>query len=221
MSTAGSGVRKVGNAALPEQRARLRAPASSPIQQVSSGLWLRPGALDHRARRPRRLGHRLRGEDRQHAVDARRPRDRHRVRRRSAPASASPIRSIGLPCDQFGGSACFSASSVAARQLGERDAEVGGAVGGHHARAAAVGDRSPAGCRAGAPGASSACAAANSWPMVFTRTTPARRTAASKTSSAPTSAPVCDIAAREPAGWRPDLHQQSPASRAPRRAARS
>ena len=41
--------------------------------------------------------------------------------------------------------------------------------------------------------------------MVCTRTTPARRTAASKASSEPTSEAVCDMAALEPAGWRPTL----------------
>jgi hypothetical protein len=41
--------------------------------------------------------------------------------------------------------------------------------------------------------------------MLPTRTTPVRRTTASKMSSLPTMAPVCDTAAREPAGWRPDF----------------
>jgi len=45
----------------------------------------------------------------------------------------------------------------------------------------------------------SALAAVNSCVMVCTRTTPARLTAASNTSSAPTSDAVCDIAAMEPA----------------------
>ncbi len=49
----------------------------------------------------------------------------------------------------------------------------------------------------------SACAAATSWPILPTRTTPARLTAASNTSSVPTMAPVCETAARDPAGCRP------------------
>src|SRR5450830_6563 len=50
-----------------------------------------------------------------------------------------------------------------------------------------------------------ALAAENSWVMVCTRTTPARRTAASKASSEPTKEAVCDIAAFEAAAWRPTL----------------
>ncbi|MDO9041199.1 MAG: hypothetical protein Q7U64_02505 [Desulfocapsaceae bacterium] len=50
-----------------------------------------------------------------------------------------------------------------------------------------------------------ALAATNIWVMVCTRTTPARRMAASKTSSAPTSDAVWVRAAFDPELWRPTL----------------
>ena len=50
-----------------------------------------------------------------------------------------------------------------------------------------------------------ALAAANNWLMVCTLTTPARRMAASKASSAPTMEAVCEMAALEAAAWRPTL----------------
>ena len=48
-------------------------------------------------------------------------------------------------------------------------------------------------------------AAAISWLVVATRTAPARRIAASKTSSRPTLAPVWETTARLPTSLRPDL----------------
>jgi len=107
-----------------------------------------------------------------------------------------------LPCDQFSGSARLSASVVGGESCASgmpRSAARSAAITPGPPPLVTMASRSPCGRTC----AASACAAATSWPMVVTRTTPARFTTASNTSSRPTMAPVCDTAAREPAGWRP------------------
>jgi hypothetical protein len=103
------------------------------------GLSVLRAILDHRARGLGRVGHRLRRQDCQHAIDA-------------------VVVDAGLQGDAvaFGISVAEDVNGIGSRpggrqqlaelghggggQLGQRDIDVGGMVGGHHAGPAAVGD---------------------------------------------------------------------------------
>ena len=106
--------------------------------------------------------------------------------------------SSGLPRDQLAGSAPSSAASVAGDSPAMRTPR-------STARSVAITPGPPPlvtmarRLPLGRMWLDSARAAANSCKMVLTRTTPARRTSASNTASDPTSAPVCDCTAFDPA----------------------
>jgi hypothetical protein len=126
--------------------------------------------------------------------------------------------SIGLPWDQVGGRTSFSLAMVlsASWASGMRRSA---------ARSAAMTPGPPPlvmmarWLPRGRKWENSALAAANSWPRLYRRITPARRRAASNTASSPTCAPECRWAAREPTGWRPTLISSTGLTRAAARSA--
>ncbi len=126
--------------------------------------------------------------------------------------------SAGLPWDQLGGSTALSFSIV----LSENSAS-GMPI--STARSAAItpgppplvmiASRLPRGRNC----VNSALAAAKSWPMLYSRITPARRSAASKTASSPKDEAECDSTARDTSGWRPALISSTGLTRAAPRSA--
>jgi len=122
--------------------------------------------------------------------------------RASRCGSASPITSIGSPCDQDGGSTASSAARA------ESDTRASTTPSSATASAAStpglpplvrIARRDPIGMRLRA----SVSAATNSWSYSRIRIAPLRRKALSHTRSLPANAPVWLSAALEPTVWRP------------------
>ena len=110
--------------------------------------------------------------------------------------------STGLPCDQVTGNTLFNFAKVSSDKVAmtnPRSTAQSVAITPGPPPLVTIAKRLPVGLNP----QESAFAAENSCVIDCTRTTPARRTAASKASSDPTKDAVCDIAALEPAGCLP------------------
>ena len=121
------------------------------------------------------------------------------------PASASPMMSTGLPCDQVIGSVAFSRSSTSGDSLASctpASTVASAASTPGPPPLVRMASRLP-GMPLGRRPVASDSAAANIWLKASTRIAPARLSATSNTASLPTSAPVWLIAAFWPVMWRP------------------
>ena len=193
---ADSGASKVG---MPAVLSRSRCPRRTAVRPSSRPAPACPAAARTAGSwsgRLGRVGHGLRRQQDQDALN---------VRVLAADFDSKPVasrRGIAQKVDRVGVAPERRQSGVEGGQrfLPERCQLTAGehqSIGGHDAGAAGVGDDGQAGPRGGG------CMARisdmlNRSGMVSTRSTPARRKAASKTASAPASAPVCEAAARPP-----------------------